>query len=179
MSDNDWITDADDVTSTSDDSDNEQIDVENDTDKRQYHNLLERKRRDNLKDTFSALRDIIPSLKRKRNRASRIEILKATTDFLKKNNPKVEILKDKIEKRNQFIEYYTKLTEEIQKCAAEGDWDRFREIEKSSKTLEDFGLNDSEDEALVKSIDEGGESDSGDSEDTDSPKRLCLNVVNE
>ncbi|PRD27336.1 UNVERIFIED_CONTAM: Max, partial [Trichonephila clavipes] len=163
---------------------NEQIDVENDTDKRQYHNLLERKRRDNLKDTFSTLREAVPSLKGKRNRASRVEILKAATDYLKKNEPKVDIIKDKIKRADQFEEYMKKLTAEIKKCAEKQDWERFNELQKSCKTMKDFGL-DSDEDVLVDSEEDEEEEDDDDDEgesdstESDSSKRLCVNVANE
>ncbi|KAK2120332.1 hypothetical protein P7K49_001718 [Saguinus oedipus] len=38
-------------------SDNDDIEVESDTDKRAHHNALERKRRDHIKDSFHSLRD--------------------------------------------------------------------------------------------------------------------------
>uniref|UniRef100_A0AAY5K1K9 Protein max n=1 Tax=Esox lucius TaxID=8010 RepID=A0AAY5K1K9_ESOLU len=43
-------------------SDNEDIDVDSDADKRAHHNALERKRRDHIKDSFSSLRDSVPAL---------------------------------------------------------------------------------------------------------------------
>ncbi|GFY63146.1 hypothetical protein TNIN_391521 [Trichonephila inaurata madagascariensis] len=176
----DWTSDADDGTSTCDESNNEQIDVENDTDKRQYHNLLERKRRDNLKDTFSTLREAIPSLKGKRNRASRVEILKAATAYLKKNEPKVEIMKDLMKRAEQFEEYIDKMNAEIRKSMENQDWERYKELQKSCKTMKDFGL-DSDEDALLNSDDDDGDDDEGETDSTESgsSKRLCLNVANE
>ncbi|NP_001257998.1 protein max isoform X7 [Gorilla gorilla gorilla] len=43
-------------------SDNDDIEVESDADKRAHHNALERKRRDHIKDSFHSLRDSVPSL---------------------------------------------------------------------------------------------------------------------
>uniref|UniRef100_A0A8C2A1R6 MYCL proto-oncogene, bHLH transcription factor b n=1 Tax=Cyprinus carpio TaxID=7962 RepID=A0A8C2A1R6_CYPCA len=43
-------------------SDDEEIDVVTDTDKRKTHNFLERKRRNDLRSRFLALRDEIPGL---------------------------------------------------------------------------------------------------------------------
>ena len=56
-------------------------------DKRAHHNALERKRRDHIKDSFSVLRDAIPTLSGEK--ASRAQILNKATDYiqhmLKKN----------------------------------------------------------------------------------------------
>uniref|UniRef100_A0A8C7XRR2 Protein max n=1 Tax=Oryzias sinensis TaxID=183150 RepID=A0A8C7XRR2_9TELE len=43
-------------------SDNDDIEVDSDADKRAHHNALERKRRDHIKDSFHSLRDSVPSL---------------------------------------------------------------------------------------------------------------------
>jgi len=49
-------------------------------DKRAHHNALERKRRDHIKDSFSGLRDSIPSLQGEK--ASRAQILNKATDYI-------------------------------------------------------------------------------------------------
>ncbi|MED6287178.1 hypothetical protein CHARACLAT_013707 [Characodon lateralis] len=43
-------------------SENDDIEVDSDADKRAHHNALERKRRDHIKDSFHGLRDSVPSL---------------------------------------------------------------------------------------------------------------------
>ncbi|KAJ8378149.1 hypothetical protein AAFF_G00247870 [Aldrovandia affinis] len=43
-------------------SDNDDIEVDSDADKRAHHNALERKRRDHIKDSFHSLRDSVPAL---------------------------------------------------------------------------------------------------------------------
>jgi len=49
-------------------------------DKRALHNLMERKRRDSIKDSFRSLQDAIPSLKG--SKSSRAHILKKTGDHI-------------------------------------------------------------------------------------------------
>jgi len=48
--------------------------------KRSHHNVLERKRRDLIKDSFSKLRDAVPTLTNQR--ASRAQILKKVAEFI-------------------------------------------------------------------------------------------------
>lgn len=48
--------------------------------KRSHHNVLERKRRDLIKDSFSRLREAVPTLSSER--ASRAQILKKAADFI-------------------------------------------------------------------------------------------------
>lgn len=52
-----------------------------DEDRRAHHNVLERRRRDHLKDSFSQLRDSVPTFRSER--ASRTEILVQAADFIK------------------------------------------------------------------------------------------------
>lgn len=49
--------------------------------KRSHHNVLERKRRDLLKDSFARLRDSVPTTQPK-ERVSRAEILRHAADFI-------------------------------------------------------------------------------------------------
>ncbi|CAG0913115.1 unnamed protein product [Notodromas monacha] len=48
--------------------------------RRAHHNALERKRRDHIKDSFSGLRDVVPSLKGEKS--SRAQILKKASEFI-------------------------------------------------------------------------------------------------
>ncbi|XP_043603422.1 protein max-like isoform X1 [Bombus pyrosoma] len=50
--------------------------------KRAHHNALERKRRDHIKDNFSHLRDIVPTLQGEKV-ASRTQILKKTVEYIR------------------------------------------------------------------------------------------------
>merc|ERR1712018_930411 len=53
---------------------------EQSTDKRAHHNALERKRRDHIKDSFSSLRDAIPTMQG--DKSSRAQILKKASDYI-------------------------------------------------------------------------------------------------
>lgn len=56
--------------------------------KRSHHNVLERKRRDLIKDSFAKLRDAVPTLSNER--ASRAQILKKAADFIQFTQQKNE-----------------------------------------------------------------------------------------
>lgn len=56
--------------------------------KRSHHNVLERKRRDLIKDSFTKLKDAIPTLSAER--ASRAQILKKAADFIQAQHQKNE-----------------------------------------------------------------------------------------
>jgi hypothetical protein len=53
-----------------------------DTNKRAQHNVLERKRRNDLKYSFSRLRDHVPDLARQ-ERSPKVTILKLSSDFIR------------------------------------------------------------------------------------------------
>ncbi|GFS68034.1 hypothetical protein NPIL_593611 [Nephila pilipes] len=78
------------------------------TDKRQYHNQLERKRRDNLKHSFDALRRNIPSLRDSNVRVSRCQILQEFVKFEKETEALRKLDKEKEEKVQRFEEYIDK-----------------------------------------------------------------------
>lgn len=69
--------------------------------KRSHHNVLERKRRDLIKDSFSKLRDAVPTLSNER--ASRAQILKKAADFIQFTQQKNDDFRasiDEIMKKN-------------------------------------------------------------------------------
>eukprot|EP00118_Oscarella_pearsei_P005172 m.23460 g.23460 ORF g.23460 m.23460 type:complete len:101 (+) comp28481_c0_seq2:41-343(+) len=71
--------------------DDRDIDVENDDDnfdKRAHHNALERRRRDHIKDSFTSLRDAIPSMVGEK--ASRAQVLNKATDYIEKLRKKTK-----------------------------------------------------------------------------------------
>lgn len=71
--------------------------------KRSHHNVLERKRRDLLKDSFSMLRNSVPLMQPK-ERVSRAEILKQAADYIQstvKRNACVREELDELIKRNK------------------------------------------------------------------------------
>eukprot|EP00053_Salpingoeca_punica_P004947 m.51778 g.51778 ORF g.51778 m.51778 type:complete len:127 (+) comp13021_c0_seq2:357-737(+) len=72
----------DDSDGDSDDLGDNNSDPGSKADKRAHHNALERKRRDHIKDSFTVLRDAIPSLSGEKVTASRAQILNRATDFI-------------------------------------------------------------------------------------------------
>lgn len=74
-------------------------------DRRAHHNALERKRRDHIKDSFSSLRDSVPSLHGEK--ASRAQILKKAAEyiqFMRKKTTNVATDIDEIKKQNKMLE---------------------------------------------------------------------------
>jgi len=86
------------------DSDDDR-DIESDADKRAHHNALERKRRDHIKDSFSSLRDSVPSLHGEK--ASRAQILKKAAEYIqvmrRKNTGHQQDIDD-LKKQNKVLE---------------------------------------------------------------------------
>ncbi|XP_063426219.1 protein max-like isoform X4 [Mytilus trossulus] len=73
--------------------------------KRAHHNALERKRRDHIKDSFSSLRDSIPSLQGEK--VSRAQILKKAADyiqFIRRKNQGHQSDIDDLKKQNSTLE---------------------------------------------------------------------------
>lgn len=78
--------------------------------KRSHHNVLERKRRDLLKDSFSKLRDSVLATQPK-ERVSRAEILKQAADFIQsrvQKNASVRAELDDLIRKNQELEQIQK-----------------------------------------------------------------------
>ncbi|CAO1345025.1 unnamed protein product [Diamesa serratosioi] len=77
--------------------------------KRAHHNALERKRRDHIKDSFTSLRDSVPSLQGEKviNKASRAQILKKAAEYIqfmrRKNNSHQQDIDD-LKKQNLVLE---------------------------------------------------------------------------
>ncbi|CAG2099993.1 unnamed protein product [Medioppia subpectinata] len=74
-------------------------------DKRAHHNALERKRRDHIKDSFSSLRDAVPSLHGEK--ASRAQILKKAAEyiaFMRRKNTTVQGDIDDLKRQNKVLE---------------------------------------------------------------------------
>lgn len=73
--------------------------------KRAHHNALERKRRDHIKDSFSSLRDSVPSLQGEKV-ASRAQILKKAAEYIqfmrRKNNSHQQDIDDLKRQNNQL-----------------------------------------------------------------------------
>uniref|UniRef100_A0A3Q2HSX0 Protein max n=1 Tax=Equus caballus TaxID=9796 RepID=A0A3Q2HSX0_HORSE len=92
-------------------SDNDDIEVESDADKRAHHNALERKRRDHIKDSFHSLRDSVPSLQGEK--ASRAQILDKATEYIqymrRKNHTHQQDIDD-LKRQNALLEQQEVLT---------------------------------------------------------------------
>lgn len=74
--------------------------------KRAHHNALERKRRDHIKDSFTSLRDSVPSLQGEKV-ASRAQILKKAAEYIqfmrRKNHSHQQDIED-LKKQNSMLE---------------------------------------------------------------------------
>jgi len=85
--------------------DEKDVDIESDADKRAHHNALERKRRDHIKDSFSSLRDAVPSLHGEK--ASRAQILKKAAEYIaymRRKNTTVQADIDDLKRQNKVLE---------------------------------------------------------------------------
>ncbi|KAH8408048.1 hypothetical protein KR222_002202 [Zaprionus bogoriensis] len=73
--------------------------------KRAHHNALERRRRDHIKESFTNLREAVPTLKGEK--ASRAQILKKTTECIQTLRRKINESEkdiDDIRKQNKILE---------------------------------------------------------------------------
>ncbi|KAM9435715.1 protein max isoform 2-T2 [Clarias gariepinus] len=102
-------------------SDNDDIEVDSDADKRAHHNALERKRRDHIKDSFHSLRDSVPALQGEKKlirngfnscadvppNASRAQILDKATEYIqfmrRKNHTHQQDIDD-LKRQNALLE---------------------------------------------------------------------------
>ncbi|XP_044294095.1 protein max isoform X3 [Varanus komodoensis] len=95
-------------------SDNDDIEVESDADKRAHHNALERKRRDHIKDSFHSLRDSVPSLQGEKQQASRAQILDKATEYIqymrRKNHTHQQDIDD-LKRQNALLEQQVRALE--------------------------------------------------------------------
>jgi len=83
--------------------------------KRAHHNALERKRRDHIKDSFSSLRDSVPSLNGEKV-ASRAQILKKAAEYIifmrKKNTSHQQDIED-LRRQNSLLETQIRALEKM------------------------------------------------------------------
>ncbi|XP_055838398.1 protein max isoform X2 [Episyrphus balteatus] len=80
--------------------------------KRAHHNALERKRRDHIKDSFTCLREAVPSLQGEK--ASRAQILKKTAECIQIMRRKIHSHQKDVEdikKQNAILEAQIRLLE--------------------------------------------------------------------
>ncbi|XP_063231532.1 protein max-like isoform X2 [Bacillus rossius redtenbacheri] len=83
--------------------------------KRAHHNALERKRRDHIKDSFSSLRESVPSLKGEKV-VSRALILKKAADyiqFMRKKNSSHQNDIDDLKRQNALLEQQIRALEKV------------------------------------------------------------------
>ncbi|XP_038641048.1 protein max isoform X2 [Scyliorhinus canicula] len=120
-------------------SDNDDIEVESDADKRAHHNALERKRRDHIKDSFHSLRDSVPSLQGEKAafdrvgevhvrvrqskypiQASRAQILDKATEYIqymrRKNHTHQQDIDD-LKRQNTLLEQQVRALEKARAAA--------------------------------------------------------------
>ncbi|XP_041950589.1 protein max isoform X4 [Sardina pilchardus] len=95
-------------------SDNDDIEVDSDADKRAHHNALERKRRDHIKDSFHSLRDSVPALQGEK--ASRAQILDKATEYIqymrRKNHTHQQDIDD-LKRQNALLEQQVRALEKV------------------------------------------------------------------
>ncbi|XP_039454701.1 protein max isoform X6 [Maylandia zebra] len=105
-------------------SDNDDIEVDSDADKRAHHNALERKRRDHIKDSFHSLRDSVPSLQGEKvgntQPASRAQILDKATEYIqymrRKNHTHQQDIDD-LKRQNALLEQQVRALEKVKGSA--------------------------------------------------------------
>lgn len=86
--------------------------IANGQDKRAHHNALERKRRDHIKDSFTGLKDAIPTLQG--DKSSRAQILKKASEYIafmrRKNGSHSNDIED-LKRQNAHLENQIKALE--------------------------------------------------------------------
>jgi len=138
------------------------VDIESDADKRAHHNALERKRRDHIKDSFTSLRDSVPSLlgEKLSAKASRAQILKKAAEyisFMRRKNTTHQQDIDDLKKQNKVLE--EQIVRTLEKAKASGVTDF------SGTSLLDASDNHAKMKMeSVSSFDGGSDSDSSDME---------------
>merc|ERR1711970_270595 len=99
----------------------------NQMDKRAHHNALERKRRDHIKDSFTGLRDAIPTMKGG-DKSSRAQILKKASEYIqymrRKNSINQTDLED-LKRQNNHLEAQIRA---LEKAKTVGNFSSAKEI---------------------------------------------------
>jgi len=88
------------------------------SERRAHHNKLERQRRDQIKESFSSLRDVVPALSSDRagkaSSASRAKILQAATEYIQqmttRNSSVIRDIGD-LKKQNKLLEQQVRIAE--------------------------------------------------------------------
>lgn len=107
-------------------------------DKRAHHNALERKRRDHIKDSFTGLKDAVPSLQsRQGDKCSRAQILKKASEYIafmrRKNSSHSSDIED-LKRQNQHLETQIK---SLEKAKTTGHFTPAHPILNTSQGLEE------------------------------------------
>ncbi|CAJ1073756.1 protein max-like isoform X4 [Xyrichtys novacula] len=146
-------------------SENDDIEVDSDADKRAHHNALERKRRDHIKDSFHGLRDSVPALQGEK--ASRAQILDKATEYIqymrRKNHTHQQDIDD-LKKQNALLEQQVRALEK-----AKGN------TQLQTNYSSDSSLYTNRKGSAVSAFD-GGSDSSSESEPDEPPTRKKLRV---
>ncbi|XP_029353054.1 protein max isoform X7 [Echeneis naucrates] len=152
-------------------SDNDDIEVDSDADKRAHHNALERKRRDHIKDSFHSLRDSVPALqgeKQSTKQASRAQILDKATEYIqymrRKNHTHQQDIDD-LKRQNALLEQQVRALEKVKGSAQL----------QASYSSSDSSLYTNPKGSAVSAFD-GGSDSSSESEPDEPPNRKKLRV---
>ncbi|XP_050927741.1 protein max isoform X8 [Lates calcarifer] len=153
-------------------SDNDDIEVDSDADKRAHHNALERKRRDHIKDSFHSLRDSVPALQGekvgKAQSASRAQILDKATEYIqymrRKNHTHQQDIDD-LKRQNALLEQQVRALEKVKGSAQL----------QASYSSSDSSLYTNPKGSAVSAFD-GGSDSSSESEAEEPPNRKKLRV---
>ncbi|XP_071323318.1 protein max isoform X6 [Trachinotus anak] len=153
-------------------SDNDDIEVDSDADKRAHHNALERKRRDHIKDSFHSLRDSVPALQGekvgKAQTASRAQILDKATEYIqymrRKNHTHQQDIDD-LKRQNALLEQQVRALEKVKGSTQL----------QGSYSSSDSSLYTNPKGSAVSAFD-GGSDSSSESEPDEPPNRKKLRV---
>ncbi|XP_032398557.1 protein max isoform X5 [Etheostoma spectabile] len=169
-------------------SDNDDIEVDSDADKRAHHNALERKRRDHIKDSFHSLRDSVPALQGEKvgkaqpasppgtrcsgshstKQASRAQILDKATEYIqymrRKNHTHQQDIDD-LKRQNALLEQQVRALEKVKGSAQL----------QASYSSSDSSLYTNPKGSAVSAFD-GGSDSSSESEAEEPPNRKKLRV---
>ncbi|XP_017267475.1 protein max isoform X7 [Kryptolebias marmoratus] len=152
-------------------SDNDDIEVDSDADKRAHHNALERKRRDHIKDSFHSLRDSVPSLQGEKpstKQASRAQILDKATEYIqymrRKNHTHQQDIDD-LKRQNALLEQQVRALEKVKGSTQL----------QTSYSSSDSSLYTNPKGSAVSAFD-GGSDSSSESETEEPPTRKKLRV---
>ncbi|XP_035851521.1 protein max isoform X6 [Sander lucioperca] len=165
-------------------SDNDDIEVDSDADKRAHHNALERKRRDHIKDSFHSLRDSVPALQGEKvgkaqpasppgtrcsgSHASRAQILDKATEYIqymrRKNHTHQQDIDD-LKRQNALLEQQVRALEKVKGSAQL----------QASYSSSDSSLYTNPKGSAVSAFD-GGSDSSSESEAEEPPNRKKLRM---